>query len=198
MTKTKLLVLFTVLVLVSMPATVLGQQPPPIPNIFHGSVTVDGEIAADGTGIIAILDGQYAGFAAVRSGSYSMTVAPATHAADKTVTFLIVGALSSSTGTFADGSVETLSLHFHTRLSTDRLSTDEVFRPLIASGNLVSVHHFDSSTQKWTFFDPRPEVAQANDYTSVSSGDTVWVKVTSRTSFQDGILYPGWNNIALK
>ena len=193
MTKTTLLVLFTVLVLVSLPATVLGQQPPPIPNVFLGSVTVDGDIAADGTGIIAILDGQYAGFAAVRSGSYSMTVAPATHPTDNTVTFLIVGALSASTGTFADGSVETLPLHFHTRLSIN-----EVFRPLIASGNLVSVHHFDSSAQKWTFFDPRPEVAQANDYTSVSSGDTVWVRVTSRTNFQDSTLYPGWNNIALK
>ena len=193
MTKTTLLVLSTILVLVSLPATVLGQQPPPIPNVFLGSVTVDGEIAADGTGIIAILDGQYAGFAAVRSGSYSMTVASATHPADNTVTFLIVGALSASTGTFADGSVETLSLHFHTRLPIY-----ELFRPLIASGNLVSVHHFDSSTQKWTFFDPRPEVAQANDYTSVSSGDTVWVRVTSRTDFQDGPLYPGWNNITLK
>jgi len=76
-------------------------------------------------------------------------------------------------------------------------ATETTFADDIAADNLVRVWRFSNETQDWAFFDPRPAFAAANDYTSASTGDIVWVNVTAETTFQGATLYAGWNLIAL-
>jgi hypothetical protein len=77
-------------------------------------------------------------------------------------------------------------------------ATETVFADVIASDdNLVRVWWFSNADQSWSFYDPRPAFAAANDYTDSSSGDIVWVNVVTQQDFQGSTLFPGWNLISL-
>jgi hypothetical protein len=80
---------------------------------------------------------------------------------------------------------------------TTTSDTETTFADEVASDNLVRVWWYDNSSQGWSFYDPRPAFADANDYTSASTGDIVWVNVTAETTFQGATLYAGWNLISL-
>ena len=77
-------------------------------------------------------------------------------------------------------------------------ATEMVFADVIAnSDNLVRVWWFNNADQSWSFYDPRPAFAAVTTYTEASSGDIVWVNVTSQQDFQGLTLFPGWNLISL-
>lgn len=76
-------------------------------------------------------------------------------------------------------------------------SPEEAYSSLISNGNLIAVWHFNNEDQTWSFYDPRPEFAEANTYTEINSGDTVWLYVKNEAPFQSDMLYPGLNNIAM-
>ena len=71
-------------------------------------------------------------------------------------------------------------------------SPDDVFRELIESGALVRVWYLDSATQSWSFFDPRPELADLNTLTEVNSLDIVWMNLSTARVFQGDALSAGW------
>jgi hypothetical protein len=77
-------------------------------------------------------------------------------------------------------------------------ATETVFADVIASDdNLVRVWNFDNATKIWAFYDPRAAFADANTLTESTSGDVVWVNVTSDQEFQGATLTAGWNLISL-
>jgi len=76
-------------------------------------------------------------------------------------------------------------------------ATETVFADAIAADALVRVWRFNNAGQSWTFYDPRPAFSAANTLTDASSGDIVWVNVSSQQDFQDQTLFEGWNLISL-
>ena len=44
--------------------------------------------------------------------------------------------------------------------------------------SLERVFYFDNRTKVWSFFDPRPVFASANDLTEIVEGEVYWIKVT--------------------
>jgi hypothetical protein len=74
---------------------------------------------------------------------------------------------------------------------------EEAYSSLISNGNLIAVWRFNNEDQTWSFYDPRPEFVEANTYTEINSGDTVWLYVKNEAPFQSDMLYPGLNNIAM-
>lgn len=76
--------------------------------------------------------------------------------------------------------------------------TTDVFRELIKAGSLARLWQLEPSDQSWTLFDPRPEFAEFNTLSEVSSGDFVWVNMKEQHRFQGDDLNPGWNIILLK
>jgi hypothetical protein len=76
-------------------------------------------------------------------------------------------------------------------------ATETVFADVTSDDNLVRVWRFSNADQSWAFYDPRPAFAAANTLTDTSSGDIVWVNVTTQQDFQSKTLFPGWNLISL-
>ena len=58
----------------------------------------------------------------------------------------------------------------------------------------------DNETKVWTFFDPRPEFARANNLLELAPGGIYWIEVTADQTVtlngQDRSLFSGWNVIA--
>ena len=65
------------------------------------------------------------------------------------------------------------------------------------SDNLVRVFRFNNETQGWSFFDPRPAFANANDLTTVAGGDILWIRVKLAQDFNELSLFLGWNLIVM-
>jgi hypothetical protein len=62
--------------------------------------------------------------------------------------------------------------------------TADVFADLISNGdNLVRVWRYDNASGIWSFFDPRPEFADANTLVKTGPGDIVWVNVLNAQDF---------------
>ena len=79
-------------------------------------------------------------------------------------------------------------------------STDpaDVFAPLRANNNLISVWHYDNETATWTSYSPAVP-AEANDLDMVNPGTVVWVRVSAGVAdFQGRQLYAGWNLVTLR
>jgi len=108
----------------------------------------------------------------------------------------LIGTIGSGTsGVTANTSFTLLATAVTPTVTTQ--DTTVVFADEIASDNLVRVWLFSNTTKEWTFFDPRPAFAAANDMTSSSSGDIVWVNLTADTTFQGTDLTAGWSVISL-
>ncbi len=78
------------------------------------------------------------------------------------------------------------------------LTSAEAFAGLIAENNLEVVWHFDNTTKAWSFYDPRPEVADVCDLEEVTTGYNIWIQVRANQEFQGQTLTAGWNSITLK
>lgn len=75
---------------------------------------------------------------------------------------------------------------------------ETIFADVIANDdNLVRLWRFDNATQRWAFYDPRPEFEAVNTLDKSRVGDIVWVNVVAEQAFQGGTLFPGWNLITL-
>ena len=74
----------------------------------------------------------------------------------------------------------------------------EVFKMLIRHDALGRIWHLDSSTQRWSFFDPSPELSEFSTLTHVQSGDILFVQLLQPRVFQGDELVSGWSHIALK
>ena len=66
---------------------------------------------------------------------------------------------------------------------------------------LTRVWQFDNESQGWSFYDPRPEFADFNSLTEVSSGQIVTVILSEGDSVDfastPGTLYAGTNQVVL-
>ena len=66
---------------------------------------------------------------------------------------------------------------------------------------LVRVWQFDNATQSWSFYDPRPEFADFNTLTEVSSGQIVTAILSEGEAITfastPGTLYAGTNQVVL-
>jgi len=98
-------------------------------------------------------------------------------------------------GITANTSLTIVAAEAVVELATD--DTETVFADEITADNLVRVWFFSNADQSWALFDPRPAFAEANDYTTATSGNIVWVNVTAETTFQGATLFAGWNLISL-
>ena len=66
--------------------------------------------------------------------------------------------------------------------------------------NLVRVFNFNNATKDWTFYDPDPDLADANTLANVASGSVYWIKVTADAEVvlngTSRSLYAGWNLVS--
>ena len=67
----------------------------------------------------------------------------------------------------------------------------------LLEGNLLRIFYFDNATKKWSFYDPRPEVAYFNTLTRLVEGQPYWIGVRrDQTPIIQGSirsLTAGWN-----
>ena len=66
--------------------------------------------------------------------------------------------------------------------------------------NLVRVFNFNNATKAWTFYDPDPDLADANTLSNVANGSVYWIKVAADADVTlNGTvrsLYAGWNLVS--
>ena len=104
MTKSKFLALFTAMVLLlSLPAAAALAQVPALPHTFVGSVMMGEEMAADGTMVVAMIDGEKAGSAEVMDGKYRLQISLEGAPADDTVSFMVGEMDAMETGMYMEG-----------------------------------------------------------------------------------------------
>ena len=89
----------------------VASAPPAPPHLFLGSATFDGNPAADGTAVAALVDGQQVVAEPVSGGSYTIMVEPKTGSFfGKTVTFMIGGIPAKQTALWGEGLATELDL----------------------------------------------------------------------------------------
>ena len=110
MTKFSILASLAVIVmLMAIPAVVLAQAQPPRPAVFAGTVSFDGEPAADGTTVSALIDGEVVASTEATDGTYGLLVAqpPDGAFAGKAIAFKVGDSEAAEKGTWeADGGAE--------------------------------------------------------------------------------------------
>jgi len=176
-------------------------------SVPGASITVDKDTAASGeTVTITGLDFPgYVSLSLLEIGGVSAmsTPAPSTESDGSFTAPVLVPALGTGTQTIlvtAGGTSANLPITVTAAAATPVVTTsgtETTFADEIASDNLVRVWSYSNEAQEWSFYDPRPSFADANNYSSTTSGDIVWVNVTAATTFQSKDLYAGWNLIAL-
>ena len=66
--------------------------------------------------------------------------------------------------------------------------------------NLVRIFHFSNATKKWSFYDPKSELAPFVTLTELAKGEAYWIKVKQAQAtvisgtYRD--LFEGWNLVA--
>ena len=106
----KYLVAALLVAILTLSPSVASAQPAP-PHLFIGSATIDGNPAADGTVVAALVDGQQVAVEPVSGGSYTIIVEPKTGSFfGKTVTFMIGGIPAKQTALWVEGLATELNL----------------------------------------------------------------------------------------
>ena len=166
------------------------------PHAFVGKVTIDGRTARAGITVSAMIDGEVvATVVTTTGGRYKLRVGQGPEdLEDEVLTFTADGLTVEQTGVWRQGGVDILDLIAW----NDPRDIATMFEELIDDESLVTVWMYQNPTQSWSLFDPRPEIAWANDLTEVSTGDILWVEVSDEVTFQGETLYEGWNLVALR
>jgi len=166
----------------------------PVEAVSGNNITITG---ADFPGYVAVTVMDVGTIAAITTPAPSSDV-DGTFTAEIMVPQLALGThtvLVTAGGVSANTSITIIEAPAVTTPATN--ATEDVFVDVIAADALVRVWQYDNATQVWAFYDPRAAFAASNDYIDATSGDIVWVNVTSEQSFQDQTLYEGWNLISL-
>ena len=129
MTKSKFLALFTAMVLLlSLPAAALAQVPA-LPHTFVGSVMMGEEMAAEGTMVVAMIDGEKAGNAEVMmDGKYRLQIILESAPADDTVSFMVGEMDAMETGMYMAGDNVMLDL------TSDAMMMPDPDKPMVIVG----------------------------------------------------------------
>jgi hypothetical protein len=111
MTKTRFLALITALaLLLAIPTAVFAQRVPP--NVFVGTVTLDGATAVDGAAVTAWIDGEQVAATNASGGEYSLLVDQGDSSyAGKTVSFKVGGANADESAPWMQGGGDVLDLN---------------------------------------------------------------------------------------
>ncbi len=130
MTKSKFLALFTAMVLLlSLPAAAALAQVPALPHTFVGSVMMGEEMAAEGTMVVAMIDGEKAGNAEVMmDGKYRLQIILESAPADDTVSFMVGEMDAMETGMYMAGDNVMLDL------TSDAMMMPEPDKPMMMVG----------------------------------------------------------------
>ena len=168
------------------------------------AVTLSPAIAESGS-LITVSGANFAGFISVRSMEIdraNVTPVPAPN--------------TDSQGAFTTSNVRVPQLdpgRYTVKVEADQMVTAflevvvavapsapaDVFGSL--GDRLTRVWQFDNATQSWSFYDPRPEFADFNSLTEVSSGQIVTVILSEGDSVgfasTPGTLYAGTNQVVL-
>ena len=87
------------------------------------------------------------------------------------------------------------------RSSSDFQPTEDLFRTLTVSGNLIRVWRLISQTQQWRFYDPEPDFAPFNNLTKVNVGSDppiiLAVNINDVQRFRGTPLHSGWNLVPI-
>ncbi len=166
------------------------------PHAFVGNLTIDGRAARAGIRVSAMVDGEViATVVTTTGGRYRLKVGQGQEDfEDKVVTFTAGDLTVEQTGAWRQGGVDILDL----TAWNDPRDIATLFEELIDDETLMTVWMYHNATQSWILFDPRPEIAWANDLAEVSAGDILWVEVTEEADFQGETLYEGWNLVAVR
>ena len=183
-------IIAAIALLLIIPTIALAQ--PATPHKFIGQAYIDGQPAAAGTEIAAIVNGQQIATATVTDeGAFTLLVDQPS--GGRIITFQVNGQYARETATWTQGAISyPFNLH-----AGGAQPPAQVFAPLITAGILSVVWHYHNATQTWTSFAPDLP-AELNDLTLLTAGDIVWLKVTSESEFQGQNLREGWNVIALR
>jgi len=108
--RNKYLVAALLVAILTLSPSLASAQPAP-PHLFIGSATIDGNPAADGTVVAALVDGQQVVAEPVSGGSYTKMVEPKMGSFfGKTVTFMIGGIPAKQTALWVEGWATELDL----------------------------------------------------------------------------------------
>ena len=184
-------IIAAIALLLIIPTIALAQ--PATPHKFIGQAYIDGQPAAADTEIAALVNGQQIATAAVTDNSGAFTLLVDQPSGGRAITFQINGQYARETATWTQGAI---SYPFNLHAGGSHTPA-QVFAPLITTGILSVVWHYDNATQTWTSYSPDLP-AELNDLTLLTAGDIVWLQVTAEGVFQGQNLREGWNVIALR
>ena len=152
---------------------------------YYGTVTVNGQTAADGVVVSAWIDGASVSSGIVKDGQYILVVDSAY--IGREVRFEVDGNAADQAVT-VDPGFTNLDL---TASSVPRTPEHE-FANLISAGILDSVFRSNNADKTWDGYSPDAPAA-ANDLDIINSGDRLWVAVSADTEYAGEPLTPVWN-----
>ena len=155
---------------------------------YYGTVTVNGQTAADGIVVIAWIDGASVSSDIVKDGQYLLVVDSAY--IGREVRFEVDGNAADQAVTVGPGFAK-LDL---TAYSAPRTPEHE-FANLISAGILDSVFRFNNTDKTWDGYSPDAPAA-ANDLDIINSGDRLWISVSADGEYAGEPLTPVWNLVA--
>ena len=137
---------------------------------YYGTVTIDGNLAADGVVVIAWIGGMSIGIDIVENGQYLLVVDSDYTGSE--IRFEVDGHAADQTVVFDSGFVK-LDL----TVSAVPRTPEHEFANLISAGILDSVFRYNDD-KSWSGYSPAAP-AIANDLAIIDSGDILWIKVTA-------------------
>ena len=151
-------------------------------------LTIGREQIADTTQLYTDTNGKFtvkANIPTIDSGTQpvSIQVGETTH----TLTFTVTGTTSTVSSNQATPIPDPITYPLNSQLSPLR-------------NNLVRIFHFSNATKKWSFYDPKSDLAPFVTLTELAKGEAYWIKVKhAQATLISGTyrdLFEGWNLVA--
>ncbi|MFQ6029717.1 MAG: hypothetical protein ACE5Q6_19740 [Dehalococcoidia bacterium] len=166
----KVLVLLSALgILALLPSLAQAQTVPP--HILLGTAQIDGAAVADGTRIIAWYGEDRLMSTTVRDGRYLLQVSQPEGSLPLTFTVAAFAAAETISWEMGGGTVLNLSASSDVALLVLALES--------LGDNLERVFYYDSDSESWIFYDPRPQFASTSSLTELIAGEVYWLDVAT-------------------
>ena len=195
--------LVSVTLFLAAPSIALAQAGLTYPAVYGGTAQIDGSPVPEGTIVTATVDGVRVASGIISNRHWSLFIPePPGKIYRQMIVHFTVGDIVANESVNWRSAGEIIDL----TVSTGTQETEDAFAPLISSGNLLRVWHFNPQTQNnppnygWSLYDPRPVYAGANTLKGIHPDNFYFVQVQRdqlgvqvRGSTVD--FFAGWNPI---